>query len=216
MVATAEAEQGAMRHESGLRLLAGGAGLGALKVRMGPAVDAIGAPASADSDLAREMGVSLSDYLTRMRTLGERPRVRLEEEVSLAESYLEVGRLWFGSRLRLEAEIDSDCLDCLIPPLVLQPLLNSPKPTDAGVVRLEARRVGHRLRIVVEQPLDSEGPAESGEPEPGSRIVRERLAAAHGADAIFAARRLSRRRLAVISIPARTARQGSVEELKVG
>lgn len=206
-----------MRHESGLRLLAGGAGLDALKVRMGLAVDAIGTPASADSDLARERGVSLSDYLTRMRTLGERPRVRLEEEVSLAGRYLEVGRIWFGSRLRLEAAIDPDCMDCLIPPFVLQPLLNPvAKPADGGVVRIEARRVGHRLRIVVESPLDSEAAAEPLEPEPGSRIVRERLAAAYGTDAIFAAKRLSRRRLAVISIPARTARQESVEELKVG
>ncbi len=216
-MATSEAEQGAIRHESGLRLLADAAGPAAVKARIRPPVCAIGTLASADSDPAREMGISLADYLSRMRALGEKPRVRLEEEVSLAESYLEVGRICFGSRLWLEAAIDPDARDCLVPPLVLLLLLNPvAKPADAGVVRLEARRVGHRLRIVVESPLDSEAAAESREAEPDSRIVRERLATAYGTAAIFAAKRLSRRRLAVISIPARTARQGSVEELKVG
>lgn len=211
------AEQDAMRHESGLRLLASAPAPATLKACIRPSANAIDTLASADSDLARETVVSLADYFSRMRTLGERPRVRLEEEVSLAGRYLEVGRIWFGSRLRLEAAIDPDCMDCLIPPFVLQPLLNPvAKPADGGVVRIEARRVGHRLRIVVESPLDSEAAAEPLEPEPGSRIVRERLAAAYGTDAIFAAKRLSRRRLAVISIPARTARQESVEELKVG
>jgi LytS/YehU family sensor histidine kinase len=163
------------------------------------------------------MGISLADYLNRMRALGEKPRVRLGEEVSLAESYLEVGRIWFGSRLWLEAAIDPDARDCLVPPLVLLPLLSHlAKPAEAGVVRLEARRAGHRLRIVVESPLDSEAAGESREAEPGPRTVRERLAAAYGADAIFAAKRLSHHRLAVISIPARTAPRGSVEGSKVG
>ncbi len=217
-MAMAEAEQGAMRHESGLRLLAGAAGPAAVKARIRPPVCAIGTLASADSDPAqRETGISLAGYLIRMRTLGEKARVRLEEEISLAESYLEIGRIWFGSRLWLEAAIDPDARDCLVPPLVLLPLLDPVAQfADAGVARLEARRVGQRLRIVVESPLDSEDAVESREAKPGSRIVRERLAAAYGADAIFASKRLSDRRLAVISIPARTARQGSGEELKVG
>ena len=175
MLAAVEPEHGAMRHES-----------------------------CPDSDPAHEVGISLADYWSRMRSLGEKPRVRLEEEVSLAETYLELERARFGGRGWLEAAVDPDARDCLVPPLILLPLFNpAAKPADAGVVRLEARRVGHRLRIVVESPLDSGAAAESREAEPGPRTVRERLAAAYGADAIFAAKRLSHRRLAVISIPAR-------------
>ena len=188
MVATLEPERGAMRRELCL-----------------------------DSGPTREMVISLAGCLSRMRALGEKPRIRLEEEVSLAESYLEIGRIWFGGRMRLEAAIDPDAGDCLVPPLVLLPLLNPvAKPADAGVVRLEARRVGHRVRIVVESPLDSEAAAQSREAEAGPRTVRERLAAAYGADAIFAAKRLSHRRLAVISIPARESVQGRGEGLSVG
>ncbi len=167
-MAMAEAEQGAMRHESGLRLLAGAAGPAAVKARIRPPVCAIGTLASADSDPAqRETGISLAGYLIRMRTLGEKARVRLEEEISLAESYLEIGRIWFGSRLWLEAAIDPDARDCLVPPLVLLPLLDPVAQfADAGVARLEARRVGQRLRIVVESPLDSEPPRSRAKPNP--------------------------------------------------
>ena len=75
---------------------------------------------------------------------------------------------------------------------------------DGGTVRVEARRAGHRLRIVIENPFDPEAPARPRNGL-GLRIVRERLNALYGADAIFAARKVDGRHLAIISVPVRVA-----------
>lgn len=208
-----EAAREAERRESELRILAREAELAALKARVQPhflfnSLNSISALVSADPARAREMCVTLADFLRKTLALGERTSVRVEEELSLAKSYLDVERIRFGSRLSLEEEIDPAGEKCLVPPLVLQPLLENAVVhgistlTDGGVVRLETRRAGHRLRIVVENPFDPDVV-----PRPrgglGLKIVRDRLAAVYGADAIFAAKRLPDRHLAVISIPAR-------------
>jgi LytS/YehU family sensor histidine kinase len=96
----------------------------------------------------------------------------------------------------------------VIPPLLLQPLVENAVVhgiatlPEGGVVRLQAERTGHRLRIVIENPYDADAP-----PRPrtglGIRIVRDRLAALYGGEAMFAARRLDGRHLAILSIPVR-------------
>jgi LytS/YehU family sensor histidine kinase len=72
---------------------------------------------------------------------------------------------------------------------------------EGGVIRLEARRTGNRLRIVIENPFDPDAPARAGTGV-GLPNVRRRLAARYGSDALFAARRLSDRYLVVLSVPA--------------
>jgi LytS/YehU family sensor histidine kinase len=219
MIESAEAQQDVVQSELGLGPLAGGADVATSKARIGPRFNG---PNTIDvrgsMELTQETGEALADFLREARALAERPRVRLEDEVSLVMDYLDLERTWFGSRLSLEAEFDPSGGSCLVPPLVLLPLFESSitTPAQAGVARLEARKVGRRLRIVVESPLDSETAAVSQGSERGPEIVRERLAAAYGTHAVFAAKRLSDRRLVVISIPVQTATQGRGEELKVG
>ena len=112
------------------------------------------------------------------------------------------------ARLSVEEDVDATGEECLVPPLLLQPLVENAVVhgiatlVDGGTVRLETRRAGHRLRIVIENPFDPEAPARPRNGL-GLRIVRERLNALYGADAIFAARKVDGRHLAIISIPAR-------------
>ena len=208
-----EAARDAERREAGLRLLAREAELAALKARIQPhflfnSLNSISALVGQDPARAREMCVSLSDFLRRSLALGERGSIPVSEEIALARSYLAVEGVRFGNRLAFEQEIDPAGEPCLVPPLLLQPLVENAivhgiaTLVEGGVVRLEARRAGHRLRILVENPFDPDAP-----PRPrgglGLALVRKRLVAAYGDDAIFAAKRLPGRHLAVISIPAR-------------
>jgi LytS/YehU family sensor histidine kinase len=127
--------------------------------------------------------------------------------MSLAKSYLEVEQVRFGPRLSFEEEVEPSGKDCLVPPLLLQPLVENAVVhgiltlSDGGAVRLEASRAGNRLRIVIENPYDPEAPARRPQGGLGQKIVRDRLEALYGGDAIFAARRLEDRHLAIISIP---------------
>jgi hypothetical protein len=203
------------KKEARLEILAREAELQALKARIQPhflynSLNAVSALIGRDPARARQMCVGLAEFLRKSLAAGERPSIRVEEELSLARHYLDVERVRFGDRLSVEEDVETSGEECLVPPLLLQPLVENAVVhgistlVEGGTVRLEARRAGGRLRIVVENPFDPEAPARprSGL---GLRIVRERLAALYGSDAIFAAKKVDGRHLAIISVPARVA-----------
>ena len=206
--ATREAERRALE----LQVLAREAELKALKAQIHPhflfnSLNSISALAGTDPAKARAMCLYLSDFLRKSLAFGERRSVPVGEELALAKAYLEVEGLRFGSRLSVEEDVASDGEDCLIPPLLLQPLVENAvrhgiaTSVEGGVIRLEARRTGNRLRILIENPCDPEAPPRRGTGL-GLTNVRQRLAARYGGDALFAARRLADRYLVVLSVPA--------------
>jgi two-component system sensor histidine kinase AlgZ len=208
-----EAAREAERREAAQSLLAREAELKALKAQVQPhflfnCLNSISALTGSDPARAREMCLQLADFLRQSLAVGEKASISIGEELSLARSYLEVERIRFGKRLAVEEELDPSGRDCRVPPLLLQPLVENAVVhgiatlAEGGAVRLEASRSGNRLRIVIENPYDPEAPARP----PGGiglKIVRDRLAALYGSDAMFAARRLEDRHLAIISIPVR-------------
>ncbi len=208
-----EAAREAERREAQARLLAREAELKALKSQVQPhflfnCLNSISALTGSDPARAREMCLCLAGFLRRSLAVGERESIPVEEELSLARSYLDVERIRFGKKLAVEETLDPSGEECLVPPLILQPLVENAVVhgiatlAEGGAVRLEASRAGNRLRIVIENPFDPDAPprASSGL---GLKMVRDRLAALYGPDAMFAARRLEGRHLAVISIPVR-------------
>jgi two-component system, LytTR family, sensor histidine kinase AlgZ len=208
-----EAAREAERREADLLLLAREAQLKALKAQVQPhflfnCLNSISALAASDPARAREMCLALADFLRRSLAVGEKTSIRVGEELWLARSYLEVERVRFGAKLEIEEAIEPSGEECLVPPLLLQPLVENAVVhgistlAGGGAVRLEASRSGNRLRIVIENPFDPDAPARP-RGGLGLKIVRDRLAALYGSDAIFAARRHEGRHLAVISIPAR-------------
>jgi signal transduction histidine kinase len=109
-------------------------------------------------------------------------QVTLAEEWAFVRSYLEIEGLRLGERLRLRLEADPEALPGLVPPFVLQPLvenaiLHAVAPRKAGGhVAVTARRRGQGLRLEV----CDDGP---GMPSTlttagaglGLRLLRERL-----------------------------------------
>ena len=93
--------------------------------------------------------------------LGERENVAWHEELDLAQAYLDVEQVRYGSRLRVEMDVDEDCADCLIPPLVLQPLIENAvkhgiaKRVQGGAIRIAASRSDGMLTL----RIYNDGPA---------------------------------------------------------
>jgi two-component system sensor histidine kinase AlgZ len=208
-----EAAREAERRESALEILARQAELEALKAQIQPhflfnSLNSISALVGTDPAKAREMCASLADFLRQTLSVGERRGIPLREEIALAMRYFDVERVRFGDRLSIETDASPEAESCVIPPLLLQPLVENAVVhgiatlPGGGVVRVEAERTGHRLRILIENPFDPDAPARprSGL---GLKIVRQRLSALYGGDALFAARRLDGRHLAILSIPIR-------------
>jgi LytS/YehU family sensor histidine kinase len=129
------------------------------------------------------------------------------EELELSRSYLAVEALRFGSRLEVEEDLDERGNRCLLPPLLLQPLVENAvrhgiaTRVEGGTLRLGIACGGGRLRILIENPFDPESPARPGSGR-GIENVRKRLFARYGEEGLFAAKRLADRYLVVISVPA--------------
>jgi two-component system, LytTR family, sensor histidine kinase AlgZ len=161
--------------------------LKALKAQINPhflfnSLNSISALATVDGARARDMCIKLSDFLRTTLKLGEKPRITLADELALAKAYLDVERVRFGARLKVEIEADPECDRCVVPSLVLQPLVeNAVKHGIAGLVeggsiRIEAHCGSGRLQLEISNEYDRESPAPSRHGL-GLRNVRERLRA---------------------------------------
>jgi LytS/YehU family sensor histidine kinase len=165
--------------------------LKALKAQINPhflfnSLNSISALTSIDPARAREMCVRLSDFLRNSLRLGERASIPFREELALTKTYLEVEQVRFGQKLRIMQDFDSDCGDCEVPPLLVQPLVeNAIKHgiatlTEGGEIGFSVRRRRDVLHIMVENPFDPDAPA-ARKTGFGLVNVRNRLQARYGA-----------------------------------
>ena len=204
----AEAE----RREAELVILAREAELAALKAQIRPhflfnSLNSIASLTATDPPRAEEMCVRLGEFLRSSLALGEKKSISVGEEIELSRAYLAVEALRYGSRLEVEEDLDEQGKKCLLPPLLLQPLVENAvrhgiaTRVEGGTLRVGVACGAGRLRILIENPLDPESPSRPGGGR-GLANVRRRLAARYGDEALFAAKRLADRYLVVISVPA--------------
>ena len=152
-------------HEA--RTLAREAELKALKAQINPhflfnSLNSISALAVSDGHRAREMCLRLSDFLRSTLNLAEKEMIPLAQELALARTYLDVERVRFGERLRVEQAVSEHCDGCMVPSLILQPLVeNAVKHgiaglVDGGYILLGARCEEGILHMIVENDFDPE------------------------------------------------------------
>ncbi len=181
-------ESARLEHEA--RVLARDAELRALKAQINPhflfnCLNSISALTSIDPAQARDMCIRLSGFLRNTLRLGEKTTIPFSDEIDLVRTYFDVEQVRFGSRLRVEQNIEPACGRCGVPPLLLQPLVeNAVKHGVAslaggGFIRIRAWLINDLLRVVVENEFDPENP----EPRRGGlglANVRNRIRTRHG------------------------------------
>jgi len=149
------------------RVLAREAELRALRAQIDPhflfnSLNSIGTLTSEDPAAARRMCLLLAGFLRRSLQLGARDRIALAEELALADDYLAIEKVRFGARLALDQVVEEGAGECLVPPLILQPLIENAvrhgiaQLTEGGTLRLRARRAGGQLVLEVANPRDPE------------------------------------------------------------
>ncbi|HZM33220.1 MAG TPA: histidine kinase [Burkholderiales bacterium] len=155
---------------------------------------------------------ALEDLSDLFRTLMAEPRqfVRLADEIALLERYAGLEQLRLGKRLRITWELDAAPSDALLPPLVLQPLLENAvyhgvEPgTGSGEVLVRIERRGARVLAWIENPY-----IEAEQRRAGNRMaldnIRERLALFFDAEARLESRAEGGRYRVEIEIPYRAA-----------
>jgi len=210
-LASAEESKEALDREMQALVAARDAELKALKAQINPhflfnSLNSISALAGVDAVRARDMCVRLSDFLRSSLRVGERETVPLREELALAHNYLGVEQVRFGGRLQVEVETAPECEAALVPPLLLQPLVENAvkhgiaSMLDGGTIRLQAWRDGNALHIRVENPFDPEG-ATARRNGLGLQIVKRRLVARYADRADMAVESGERHYRAEIILP---------------
>lgn len=196
-------------------ILAREAELKALKAQVNPhflfnSLNSISALTGSDPGRAREMCVLLGEFLRRTLGLGEKSAIPLEEELSLIHSFMAVEKVRFGARVQLAESVDKSVLDVLVPPLLLQPLVEN--AVVHGIANLVAGgRIGlsitsrdGNLEIVVENSFDPEAPPRR-KGGVGLANVRQRLLTRYGNRASFEAGPAGENFRVAITLPAERA-----------
>jgi two-component system, LytTR family, sensor histidine kinase AlgZ len=193
LMLTFEASRDAERNALESQVSAREAEVRALRAQLNPhflfnSLNSINALVGTDPEGARRMCESLGDFLRRTLALGSRDSVMLQEELALLDRYLAIERVRFGDRLRVEQYVESGADRCLVPPLLLQPLVENAikhgiaERVEGGTVKIGATVAGQVLRLSVENELDEDSVRRPGEGV-GLQNVRRRLDALAARDA---------------------------------
>ena len=126
--------------------------------------------------------------LFRVLMADNRQLTPIAREVDLAKQYLSIEFLRLGDRLRVEWDVAHMPADALIPPLVLQPLLENavyhgiePR-TEPGTINIGIRRDGERIQMILRNPFLPQGDHRGGN-RMALANIRERLALHFDAEA---------------------------------
>jgi two-component sensor histidine kinase len=140
---------------------------------------------------ADSMIAALSDLLRMsLQNIGAQ-EVPFQSELEFLQRYLEIMRLRFGDRLKVDIDIDEDVRDARVPNLFLQPLVENSfrhgfGDVGAGSIKITARREGDMLRCEVVD--DGRGLRTGHKEGVGLASTRQRLRHLYGDQQTFSLR----------------------------
>jgi len=163
----------AERRESELQMLAREAELQMLRTQVNPhflfnSLNSISALTSIDAAAARDMTIALAQFFRQTLAMANFEKIPLSSELALCESFLTVEKIRFGKKLDAKIVADTDLQRSLIPPLVLQPLLENAikhgirNIAEGGIIEVNVTQRDAWLHIVVENPVEPDAPQASG------------------------------------------------------
>jgi hypothetical protein len=190
MLQALDRERQRQQREAELEMAAREAELMAIKAQLQPhfllnSLNSILALIKHDASQAQHMVTRLAALLHSVFDRLDERLVPLTPELEMIRNYLEIEQIRFQDRLRFTIEVDDEAGTVLVPPLLLQPLVENAmrhgiEPhARPGEIRVTAVLSGTRLQITV---------SDSGQPSSGSTtgtgrgldLTRRRLDAVYG------------------------------------
>lgn len=144
-------------------------------------LNSINALIGSDKEQAREMIVQLSEFLRETVRKDHQSWVTVQNEMDYVKQYLDIERIRFGHRLKLQLEIEDDAASMLMPQLLLQPLVENAIKfglyglTGEVLIALRAYRQGSYLMLEVSNPFDIESKPDTKGTGFGLQAIHRRL-----------------------------------------
>jgi two-component system, LytTR family, sensor kinase len=147
--------------------------LQALKSQLQPhflfnTLNGISALIEVDKARARAMVVKLSNLLRTVLQDGTADLIPLEEELKFAEAYLDIEKMRLDERLQIRWKIPPDTRHLLVPPLILQPLVENAIShgvacsREGGWLEIALERDDKRMELSVRNSVRGKGTPGSG------------------------------------------------------
>lgn len=190
--------------------------LQALKVQLHPhflfnTLNSVSELMHQDVNTAERVITRLSDLLRiALENIGVQ-EVELRQELDFVQGYLDIEQLRFQDRLHIDLDVAAETLDCRIPNLLLQPIVENAirhgiaKRSGLGLIRIFTRKISDRVLIVVSD--NGPGLPTNGDGKPknfglGLSTTRSRLEFLYGAEQTFVLNNLPEGGLEVrVSLP---------------
>ncbi|MBV6325405.1 sensor histidine kinase [Duganella violaceipulchra] len=212
--------KGAEQRELESLLMAQEAELRMLRTQIDPhflfnSLNSISALTSQDPKAARRMTLELASFFRQSLGMEAHKKVTLGEEMRLIRHFLAIEQVRFGARLQVEEQVEDQAAACLVPPMIIQPLVENAvkhgicNMPDGGTIRVTARRAGSMLHIRVDNPVDADMASIRSEGHGiGLSNVRQRLSGAYKHEASIHWGRIDNSFGVDIAMPAHTGEEG--------
>ncbi len=146
--------------------------LSMLKSQLNPhfifnSLNSINALTILDPKAAGNMIVNLSTFLRTSLDQSKTSFVNIEEELEAINLYLDIEKIRFGEKLQIESDIKDSVNGSLIPPMLLQPLVENAvkhgvyESLESIVISIHAELTNGQLHISIENSCEQEVKKES-------------------------------------------------------
>jgi LytS/YehU family sensor histidine kinase len=123
-------------------------------------LNSISSLAGSQPHKAREMIQQLSDFLRGTLQKNSDKLIPFSKEIEHLKLYLDIEKVRFGHRLNFDIQIDDNTIEFLVPPLILQPVLENAikfglyDTLDNVTISIESHHKQNELEIIVKNPFD--------------------------------------------------------------
>ena len=179
--------------------------LNKLKSQLNPhfifnAMNSIRALVDEEPKKAKKVITQLSNVLRNNLLIGKMKFITFEEELNLVKDYLSIEKARFEERLNYKFQIENDCFDWLVPPMMMQTIVENgikhgiSKIPKGGELIVKAHTEANRMVVTITNPGNFD---ENATPETGFGIsnTKERLRLLYVEQAIFKIENLDEHRV---------------------
>jgi signal transduction histidine kinase len=195
--------------------------LKALRAQIDPhflfnSLNSIAALIALDPEKARGMTVELADFFRSSVAAGRQDLVPISEELKLVQAYLNIEQARYGKRLGVSLQAPDSLQDVLVPPLLLQPLIeNAIKHgishlLEGGNISITVMSDAGRIRISVKNPSDPDRTQSSKGTGFGLASVKDRIRAVSSDQGSLTIERKTTTFEAIVSLPDDLQRHGNL------
>ena len=190
LILSFEEMQERAEHEASLSAMLRDAELSMLRSQIRPhflfnSLNSISSLTLSNPEAAQDMIIKLSEFMRHSLNLGTDTMNSLNDEMYHAGLYLDIERVRFSDRMKIEKQINMDCGEMMLPSMILQPLLENAVKHGVNtmltscIIALKADCNDTYLKVSISNNFDPDAVPRKGTGT-GLSNVQKRMAAIFG------------------------------------